>query len=94
MSAESLVARAVADALGRPGIGPPNNAVYGNRRGGVHEDGSGGQVENGMTEKQKLGDIVTEGTCEDWPGGSRTLKPCKLRPSNCPLSSARRRRRR
>ena len=30
--------------------------------------GVGGQVENGMTEKQNLGDIVIEGTCEDWPG--------------------------
>ena len=46
--------------------------------------GVGGQVENGMTEKQNLGDIVIEGTCEDWPGGSRTLKPCKPRPSNRP----------
>ena len=35
-----------------------------------------------MTEKQKLGDIVIEGTCEDWPGSSRTMKPCKPYYSN------------
>ena len=35
-----------------------------------------------MTEKQKLGDIVIEGTYEDSPRSSLTLKPCKPHYSN------------
>ena len=37
-----------------------------------------------MTEKQKSGDIVIKGLCEDWPGGSRTLEPLNPHRSNRP----------